>query len=79
MGFKKIQILAQNPKVYEFQNQKVFSVLPKKHQFVTKTDGNSIFLGHKDHIPDRLHIIVSYIGIYGFYKFSKIRLKTQMG
>jgi hypothetical protein len=38
----------------------------EKLQFVAKTDGNSVFLGREAHIPDRLYIMVLYIGFYGF-------------
>jgi hypothetical protein len=63
MGIKKIQILAQNLKVFAFG-------FTETCQFVTKTDKNSIFFGRKAQILDQIHIVVSYISFYGFYKFS---------
>jgi hypothetical protein len=38
----------------------------KKYYFAVKTDQNSVFLGHKYHILDQLHIMVPYISFYGF-------------
>jgi hypothetical protein len=66
--FKKIQILAQNPKGVGFR---------EKCEFVVKTNRNSIFFGCKAHIPDQLHIIVPYISFYGFYKFSNFGSKFK--
>jgi hypothetical protein len=62
-GFKKFQILAQNPKMLAFG-------FIEKRQFVTTTDQNSVFHGHKAHIPCRLHIIVRFINFYGFNFFQ---------
>jgi hypothetical protein len=42
-----------------------------------ETDQNSIFVGHKAHIPDQLHIMVPYISFCGFYFFFKFHLKIQ--
>jgi hypothetical protein len=47
--------------------------LPVKHQFVTKTNRNSVFLSHEVQILDRLYIMVMYINFYGFYQ-KKARL-----
>jgi len=57
--FKKIQILAQNPKVLAFG-------FTEKRKFVAKTFWNSVFLGHDPNIPDRLYIMLLYISFYGF-------------
>jgi hypothetical protein len=46
MGFKKIQMFAQNSYVLAYG-------FTKNHQFMTKTDLNSIFLGHDPCILDR--------------------------
>jgi hypothetical protein len=62
MSFKKIQILAQNPKVLAFG-------FTEKCQFVTKTNINSVFVGREAHIPDRLYIMVIYLKFYGFNFF----------
>jgi hypothetical protein len=51
---KKFQISAQNPKGLAFS-------FNKKRQSAAKTDWNSVFLGRKVHISDRLRIIVPYI------------------
>jgi hypothetical protein len=59
MGFKKIKILSQKPKVLAFG-------FAEKRQFVAKTDRNSVFLGRDTHILDRLYILVLYISFYGF-------------
>ena len=45
MGFKKFQILAQNPKLLAFG-------FTQKRQFVAKIDRNSVFLDRDPHIPD---------------------------
>jgi hypothetical protein len=58
-SFKKIQILAQNPKGLGFS-------FTEKWQFAAKTDQNSVFLGHKTQILNCLHIMVPYISFYGF-------------
>jgi hypothetical protein len=42
----------------------------EKDQLTAKTDRNSIFLGRKAHILDRLHIIVLYISLYEFLKIQ---------
>jgi hypothetical protein len=59
MGFKKFQILDQNPNGLAFCFTEIL-------QFTTKTDQNFIFLGCKAQIPDRSHIIVMYIIFYEF-------------
>jgi hypothetical protein len=59
MGFKKIQILAQNTKVLVFG-------FTEKSKLVTKTDINSIFLSREAHIPDWLYIMITYINFCGF-------------
>jgi len=51
MGFKKLKILAQNPKVLAFG-------FIEKRNFVAKIDWNSLVLGCDTHIPDRLYIMV---------------------
>jgi hypothetical protein len=38
----------------------------RKCQFMAKTNQNSVFLGRKAHIPDRLHKMATYINFYGF-------------
>jgi hypothetical protein len=43
MGFKFFQILAQNPNVLVFH-------FNEKHNFIEKTDRNSIFPEHETHI-----------------------------
>jgi hypothetical protein len=53
MRFKKIQILAQNPKVLAFG-------FIKKYQFAVKTDRNSVILDGEAHIPDQLYSMVIY-------------------
>jgi hypothetical protein len=59
-GFiKKIQILAQNPKVLAF-------AFTKKSRFLTKTDRNSIFHVQDSNILDQLYIMVLYIIFYSF-------------
>jgi hypothetical protein len=63
MGFKKIQISAQNPKGLAFG-------FIEKRQFAAKTNRNSVFLGCKAHISDRLHITVPYISFFEFLKES---------
>jgi hypothetical protein len=59
MGFKKIQIFAQNMYVLAYG-------FTENRQFVAKTDQNSIFLYPNPHILDRLYIMVMYISFYGF-------------
>jgi hypothetical protein len=59
MSFNKFQILAQNPKGLAFE-------FIEERQFVVKTNRNSVFLGRKAHIPDRLHIMVLLIILYVF-------------
>jgi hypothetical protein len=59
MGFQKFQILDQNPKVLSFG-------FTEKHDFAAKTDWNSVFLGHKSQILDRLHVMVMHISFYEF-------------
>jgi hypothetical protein len=61
MGYKKFQILSQNPKGLAFD-------FIKKCRFATKIDRNSVFLGRKAQILNRLHIMVSYISFYGLKK-----------
>jgi hypothetical protein len=51
--------MAQNPKGLAFG-------FIEKHQFVAKTDRNSVFHGRKAHISDWLHITVPYINFYRF-------------
>jgi hypothetical protein len=57
MDFKKIQILAHNPKGLAFG-------FNEKHQFVTITHRNSIFLIREAQILDQLHIMVLCISFY---------------
>jgi hypothetical protein len=38
----------------------------ENHQFVIKTERNSIFLGRDPHITDRLYITLSYMSFYEF-------------
>jgi hypothetical protein len=59
MGFKKIQILTQNPNVLAFG-------FTEKYQFMAKTDRNSIFLVRDPHIIHQLYIMVMYTTFYGF-------------
>jgi hypothetical protein len=66
-GLIFFQILAKNPKGLAFG-------FPEKFQFAAKTDLNSVFLGHKTHILDRLHIMVPYIS---FHKFFKIHISAE--
>jgi hypothetical protein len=63
MSFKIFQISSQKPKVFAFD-------FTKKHQFLTKTDLNFVFLDSDAHIPDRLYIMVMYISFYGFKKIK---------
>jgi nitroimidazol reductase NimA-like FMN-containing flavoprotein (pyridoxamine 5'-phosphate oxidase superfamily) len=57
MGFKKIKILSQNPKVsLEFY---------RKNQFTAKTNRKFVFFGRGPYISDRLYIMVMYISFYG--------------
>jgi hypothetical protein len=58
-GVLKNQILDQNSKVLSFG-------FTAKRQFAAKTGQNSIFLGYKSQILDRLYIMVTYISFYGF-------------
>jgi hypothetical protein len=53
--------LAQNPNVLAFG-------FTKKHEFAVKIDWNSVFLGHKLHIPDQLYIVIPYVSFMGFKK-----------
>jgi hypothetical protein len=53
--------LTQNPNVLAFS-------FTEKHEFVAKTDRNSIFLGCDAHILDQLYIMVIYTSFYGFKK-----------
>jgi hypothetical protein len=57
--YKKIQILAQNPKVLAF-------AFTEKSRFLTKTDRNSIFHVQDSNILDQLYIMVLYIIFYSF-------------
>jgi len=59
MGFKKFQILPQNPKLLAFG-------FTQKRQFVAKIDRNSVFLDRDPYIPDRLYLMDMYIIFYGF-------------
>jgi hypothetical protein len=65
--YKKIQILAQNPKVLAF-------AFTEKSRFLTKTDRNSIFHVQDSNIPDQLYIMVLYII---FTAFKKIQCLAQ--
>jgi hypothetical protein len=60
-GFKKILILAQNPKVLAFS-------FTEKCHFVTKIELNYVFLGRETHILELLFIMVLYIIFMGFRK-----------
>jgi hypothetical protein len=71
MGFKKFQILAQNP-------NGLASNFTEKHQHAVKTDQNNVFLRCKNQILDRLHIMVMYINFYGFFKKSIFSSKSKM-
>jgi hypothetical protein len=55
--------LGQNSKVLAFGST-------EKCQFLTKTDQNSVFIGHDAHILDRLYIMVLYLKFYSFRKFQ---------
>jgi hypothetical protein len=59
MGFQKFQILDQNPKVLSFG-------FTEKREIAAKTGRNSIFLGCKSQILDRLHAMIMYISFYEF-------------
>jgi hypothetical protein len=59
MGLKKLRLKIQRVSLQFY----------RKSQFEAKTDINYVFFCHKAHIPDQLHIIVSYISSYGFQKF----------
>jgi hypothetical protein len=55
----KNQISAQNSNVLVFD-------FIETHQFVLRTDRNSVFLGYEAHILDQLYIMIMYINSYGF-------------
>jgi hypothetical protein len=59
MGLKKIQFSPQNSQVLAYG-------FTENHQFMAKTDRNSVFLGRDPHILDRLYIMISYMSFYGF-------------
>jgi hypothetical protein len=72
MGFKKIQISAQNSKRLAFG-------FNEKHQFAVNTDRNSTFLGRKAHILDRLHTMVPYRIFTGLKKFQILAQNPKGG
>jgi hypothetical protein len=51
----------------------------KNHQFVKKTDQNSVFHGPDPYILDWLYIMILYMSFYGFSKFSNFRSKSIGG
>jgi hypothetical protein len=48
----------------------------EKRQFAAKTDRNSVFLGRKADIIDRLHIVIPFVSFYSLKK-SEFWLKIQ--
>jgi hypothetical protein len=48
----------------------------ENHQFATKTERTSVFLGREPHIPDRLYIMVLYMSFYEFSYISNFRSKS---
>jgi hypothetical protein len=64
--------LARNP------NGLAFSFIEECH-FTPKTDQNSIFLGCKAQIPDRLHKMVMYICFYDVLKKNQILPQNSKG
>jgi hypothetical protein len=49
----------------------------KNHQFGTKTDRNSVFLGPDPHNVDGLYITVMYMSFMGFEQKIKYSLKIH--
>jgi hypothetical protein len=68
-GFENFQILAQNAKVNAFS-------FTEKHQFVAKTDQNSIFLDREAHILNWVYIMVMGKFLWVLKNF-KFQLKIQ--
>jgi hypothetical protein len=69
MGFKKNQIFAQNLLVLAY-------CLSKNHEFVAKSDRNSVFLSRDLRFPDQLYIMATYMSFYGFSNFSNFCSKS---
>jgi hypothetical protein len=61
MGFKMVQLFAQNPSVLAYG-------FTENHQLLVKTDRNSLFLGRDPHIPSWLYNMVTYMSFLGLKK-----------
>ena len=59
MGFEKIHIFAQNPKVLAYS-------FTENCQFGAQTDLDAVFLCRDPRIVNRLSITVLYLNFYGF-------------